>query len=142
MNQILEALVIARSRCATLWPFGLVELRNLFVRACLELGLHNTATKLYSLRHGGASDDLLRKRRTLAEVQRRGRWAAPSSLRRYAKETRLLKQMGLVSKEVFTFGVSIEKNFLELLTHGVPQERIQAVLRAAKGHAALAPSLK
>ena len=37
------------------------------------------------LRHGGASEDVLSARRTLAEVKTRGHWAQDSSVKRYAK---------------------------------------------------------
>eukprot|EP00439_Symbiodinium_sp_Y106_P031171 s2233_g3.t1 len=54
----------------------------------------------YRLRHGGPSRDIATKWRTLADVQKRGRWKSFSSVRRYEKGGRLrvLRDSGL-SKE-------------------------------------------
>ena len=38
---------------------------------------------LHTLRHGGASHDSLYRHRTSAEVQERGDWADPRSVKRY-----------------------------------------------------------
>jgi len=51
--------------------------------AAARLGCLHLADSLYALRHGGASRDVLEKRRDLVEVQRRGRWAHISSVRHY-----------------------------------------------------------
>ena len=40
---------------------------------------------MYQLRDGGASEDCLSRRRTLQEIQHRGRWTTASSLKRYTK---------------------------------------------------------
>lgn len=58
-----------------------------FHRACTGLGLGALGCPtLYQLRHAGASWDFASGRRTLPEVQRRGRWRAPISVRRYEKK--------------------------------------------------------
>ena len=61
----------------------------------LGLGLHGLM--LYQLRHGGASDDVLSKRRSLAEVKARGRWASDSSVRRYAKPGMVQQLLGALT---------------------------------------------
>ena len=48
---------------------------------------------LYGLRHAGASIDVALRRRSLAEVQQRGNWLAPASVRRYQKSGRLTEQL-------------------------------------------------
>lgn len=62
-------------------------------RAADDLGLAEFSVTAYSLRHGGASHDLLCQMRPLQEIKRRGRWASDSCLRRYSKETRLIEVM-------------------------------------------------
>ena len=57
--------------------------------ACQEVFLRSIAPYLYSLRHGGASEDLIFKRRTVSEVECRGHWVAGSSSNRDTKESRL-----------------------------------------------------
>jgi hypothetical protein len=62
----------------------------------------------YRLRHGGASRDFLLKRRSLEEIQRRGRWKSFSSVRRYEKGGRLNQ-----------------------LLHLLPEDKLKAVVQAA-----------
>ena len=61
--------------------------------------LNLTALKItpHCMRHGGASVDALCGK-LLPEIQRRGRWAAASSVKRYEKTGRLLKQLEKMSK--------------------------------------------
>ncbi|CAE7231430.1 gag-pro-pol [Symbiodinium sp. CCMP2456] len=47
----------------------------------------------YRLRHGGPSRDIALRLRTLAEVQKRGRWKSFASVRRYEKGGRLSQQL-------------------------------------------------
>ena len=70
---LLEALRVATPPGASLWAFSLEDLGLQFSQACRALKLSSLKPHLYSLRHGGASDDLLTGRRSPVEVQRRGR---------------------------------------------------------------------
>ena len=115
---VLEAMRLATPSGASLWSFSLDELTAQFNSACQALRLSSLRPHLYSLRHGGASDDLLTGRRSPLEVQRRGRWAVASSMRRYGKEGSLLDEMARVNAEVFAFGALVEANFSSLLEHG------------------------
>lgn len=65
---------------------------------------------LYSLRHGGASEDLLRRTRDLSSVFRRGRWRSWNSVRRYGKEAKLLTELGKVPGPVLRYSQQIEAN--------------------------------
>ena len=47
----------------------------------------------YQLRHGGASADLLEKRRSMGEIMQRGRWEHPKSMKRYAKSGQIQKTL-------------------------------------------------
>ena len=51
----------------------------------------------HCLRHGGPSTDFALKFRSLEEIQRRGRWRAHASVRRYEKAGRLNKQLAVLS---------------------------------------------
>ena len=57
----------------------------MFERAVHELNLDDLLPVLYTARHSGASNDRSTGRISLQEVQRRGRWRQPSSVRRYEK---------------------------------------------------------
>ena len=107
---------IAGSRC--MWDFTVAELNALFQRAVVALRLQSLRPHLYALRHGGASEDLTRNRRSLEQVMRRGRCVATSSVRRYAKETRLLKEMAKVDPLIFEFGLMVEQHFAALILLG------------------------
>ena len=54
--------------------------------ACSQLHLRLVA---YQMRHSGASVDRAVRRRTLEQIQKRGRWQSHHSVRRYEKTGRL-----------------------------------------------------
>jgi len=80
-----------RPRDGRLVTFGLREWRAAWNECLARLCLPQA--HLYVLRHTGASEDLLSKQRTLNEVQKRGRWLAETSLRRYAKPAAVQQQV-------------------------------------------------
>ena len=57
----------------------------------------------YQLRHGGASRDRLLNLRTNSEIQRRGQWAQPPSLRIYEKPGRLQQILHQTSPRVLEY---------------------------------------
>ena len=61
----------------------------------------------YALRHGGASTDVLLKRRDLQEVKSRGRWRTDSSVRRYNKHARILREVARLPDESRAYGEQI-----------------------------------
>jgi hypothetical protein len=63
-----------------------------------------TALRLtpHTCRHGGASSDFAGRHRSLDEIQRRGRWLAVASVRRYEKSGRLAKQFSLLPVDVLS----------------------------------------
>ena len=77
----------------------------------------------YSLRHGGASDDLLNQRRSLLEIKRRGLWKSEISLRRYAKEGMILSELRKVPPETVAYGRQILNHLLDLLVGTMPVPR-------------------
>ena len=120
----LAALKAATVQSPSLWDFSAGALRKEFNAAVELLGLQSLNPNLYSLRHGGASDDLSARRRTLAEVERRGQWRDQRSLRRYGKETRLLMEMGKVSPAVFTFGQLVQDHFSVAISSRLRDRRL------------------
>ena len=68
-----------------LWGFNLLQMRQVLHRAAKSLGLEKLNIVPYTARHTGASLDRLEDNLSLAEVQRRGRWKAEASVRRYEK---------------------------------------------------------
>jgi hypothetical protein len=115
---VLAALKAATPDTCSLWDFSVVELRKEFAQCSELLELSALNPQLYSLRHGGASHDLLAMRRPVAAVQRLGRWAAPSSMKRYAKETHLQAALARVPDWVLVYGGLVEAHFRRLLESG------------------------
>ena len=113
----LQALTLARPSPGPLWDFSPYQLRQAWLNAVQTLGLAGLAPQLHSLRHGGASDDALTKRRTIQEIKMRGRWSSDQSLRRYAKATRLQAELRKMDPAVIYFGAQIEAQFTEVVTH-------------------------
>ena len=120
IGDFLLALIHNRSGQEELWSHSHDTLIALFKRSLMVLGLDFMGATLYSLRHGGASFDLLQKRRSLLEIKRRGRWAADSSLKRYAKEARLQHQLSLVPRSVLRFGLQVLASLPGILAGVVP----------------------
>ena len=107
--QFLRTLVEGRSPSEKLWPFTHAELSIVF-RSCLAAtGLGHLRTSLYAIRHGGASESLLRRTRSIEDIQRRGRWRARSSLQRYTKEAKLLIELHKVDLKCLAHGAFVER---------------------------------
>ena len=127
LEPALEALKIVVGD-GPLWDFQPMSIARLFADACQALNLMHLQPHLYSLRHGGASEDLLTGVRTSEQVMRRGRWASQVSLRRYGKETRLLREAAKVEPDVLLFGEVVENNFLDVLRGGPRLPLVAALL--------------
>ena len=110
----MAALHAGRRHHQPVWDFQLYQLRTLFKQACQELGLEKLTDHLYGLRHGGASDDLLHRRRGLISIRERGRWLTDTSLRRYAKPTLLQRELTKVPPAVLAFGSQVQQQFSQL----------------------------
>ena len=90
-----------------------------FRTASKELALDRLSDHLYSLRHGGASHDLLFRRRDLSAVKERGRWMTDASLKRYGKATLLQREINRVPAGVLDFSLLVEQHFCDLLRASV-----------------------
>jgi hypothetical protein len=69
------------------WSFAYPDYFQLFKRVVTEMGYPSGVP--YQARHSGPSTDLADGTRSLAEAQRRGRWAQASSMARYERRARL-----------------------------------------------------
>jgi len=140
---LIPALMALQMRGAAgtpLWSFTLSCLNKMFGLAAATLGISKLRPHLYGLRHGGVSDDLLSQRRTQEQVFRRGRWAVPSSMRRYAKETALLRELEGVHPDVYALGHLVAHNFCLLLENGFIGANLQHLVPARLAAALLAAS--
>ena len=90
-----------------------------FCSAAAALNLTALKPLRYSLRHGGASNDLLDRRRTTEEFKKRCRWRTDQSLRRYGKETKALAQIHLMPPAVAEYGQKVSENLEAVLNLAV-----------------------
>ena len=107
MEEFLENLVAKRSGNDPLWKNSRSEFRGIFNQLIVLMKLEPLGLTLYALRHGGATHDVLSRRRTMLEVKQRGRWSADSSLKRYVKEARLQTELAKVPEAVKQFGMAV-----------------------------------
>ena len=92
IHPFLSVLVSGRSPEAPLWTLNGADIIRDLNAAIVGLGLEHLEISRYSLRHGGASHDLLSGARSRAEVQARGGWMTEASVRRYGKAGRALAE--------------------------------------------------
>ena len=78
---------------------------------------------MYQLRHGGASDDHLAKRRPLMEIMARGRWSSTTSVFRYAKAGKVQKIYNDLKKNEQLFVNWCNEN-LELIVKGAIEPQL------------------
>ena len=96
----LEVVWLALAKPADLtlmWDFDYHDFLAAFKRAAKELRVPTTCP--YQMRHSGPSIDLADGRRSIAEAQRRGRWAQPRSMGRYERRARLAAEWAKVPEE-------------------------------------------
>ena len=84
-----------------MFEFGYTELSREFKLAGEKCGLAVLGPPtLHQLRHGGASTDAASGSKSLAEIQQKGRWTDPRSVRRYAKGGRVTQQLWQLTPSV------------------------------------------
>ena len=113
---LLQGLKRRRSDQDPLWTFAPSAIRLAFREALIKLGIWDGVSTLYTLRHGGASDDLLSGRRTRKEVKDRGRWVTDASLNRYAKRSRMQQLIASLPHHVVTLGAAVDGREAELIS--------------------------
>ena len=106
---------------ASMWSFNAKQYLQVWRDAVSVLGVGNLAKSPYQNRHGGASRDSLLKLRSVASIQRRGRWAVDSSARIYDKPGRLQQCVNKHSGRWLSFGEKVRRSFAELHQSGTCQ---------------------
>ena len=94
--KLLQRLKATTSANTVLFPLTLNEFEKLFNSALHRLELQHLRVTPHCMRHGGPSEDYAQGLRTLADIQKRGRWMSTASVRRYEKSARLLSQLGKI----------------------------------------------
>jgi hypothetical protein len=117
ISPFLFALIAGRRPKERVWHHSYDNLLIVFQKALEVMGLLMLGSTMYSLRHGGASFDLLNRRRSALEVKRRGRWTSESSLKRYGKEARLQHEISKVNPVILAFGQRVLNLLPELLSN-------------------------
>ena len=79
--------------------FTLPQLERAFQRAVIALELDKLKLTPHCGRLGGPSTDMLVGSTDLPSVQRRGRWQSLSSVKRYGKHGKLMRQLSLMTNE-------------------------------------------
>ena len=98
------------------WTFTSVEYGKM-ISTCAELaGMLHLGVHPYGLRHGGASWDAFKHRRSLEAIKSRGRWQADSSVRRYQKDGRVVKEMEKMGVVAIKAATRIEELLFELMS--------------------------
>lgn len=115
MYPILNQLKSRNKPSQPLWNQSHQVLREKFSEALGFLKLEPLGLSLYALRHGGASHDVLSRRRSMLEVKQRGRWSSDTSLKRYVKEARLQTELSKVPTAVKEYGRTILQNLPQFL---------------------------
>lgn len=103
---------------APLWDFTPEKYLKVW-RACVNvLQVQDLAISPYQNRHGGASRDHLLRLRSVASIQRRGRWATDSSARIYDKPGRLQQMINKYDESLRPFGETVRLRFKEFYLGG------------------------
>ena len=96
---------------------NLEEFGKYFHGALASLELGHLGITVYSLRHAGASWDLLTGRRSYEQVKDRGGWRTDSSMQRYAKAARSQQLAGEMPYHIVKYGLLVFQD-LELILDG------------------------
>eukprot|EP00959_Pyramimonas_sp_CCMP1952_P165742 3464195-Pyramimonas_sp.AAC.1 len=108
-----------RSPDQRIWTFEPGDLTIRIQEAFEALGVAAMGVAAYGLRHGGASHDLLAKRRSPLEVKARGRWRSDAMMKRYGKEARALAELHKSPQAVLDFGSAVQANLASIVLEGV-----------------------
>lgn len=102
------------------FPYTHKSLNALMAAAVEKLSLKSWGFTLYAARHGGPSQDRADVSRNLGEIQRRGRWASDSALRRYEQVGRLHVVLANIAPDIIKFCSSCSNNIEELIMQPRP----------------------
>ena len=119
LNPVWKQMVANREPLDKLFPSTQAEFCADVVATTEKLGMkHAVGFVAYSLRHAGASHDLLSRQRPMSEIKLRGRWNCDSSVQRYAHLlSHAQMSASLIDSAVLEFGATIMTD-LELYMTG------------------------
>ena len=103
-----------------IWSFPPGDVTLRIQEAAEALGMSAMGITAYGLRHGGASHDLLAKRRSPLEVKARGRWRSDAMLKRYGKEARALAELHKAPPAAVAFGGQMQARLAGIFLDGAP----------------------
>ncbi|CAE7422123.1 unnamed protein product [Symbiodinium natans] len=124
MDPLLRGLLSKKSPDDPLWAHSHNQVSSSFQDAITKLGLEHMGWQLYNLRHGGATHDVLSRRRSLMEVKQRGRWLADNSVKRYVKQARMQSELARIPTHIREYGAGIIRQLPELLLQGLLSPRV------------------
>jgi hypothetical protein len=105
---VYPCLLVLKRRCQSstdrIWSYPPGDLSTRLAEAAAELQLTHLGITLHGLRHGGVSHDILHRLRTPLEAKLRMRVTSDSTLKRYAKQTRVVSELSKAPPLVVTFG--------------------------------------
>jgi hypothetical protein len=109
LPKIFELITEAGSRLldVDVWPFSYYQLSLQVSKARAKIGLKVVP---YQIRHSGASWDAAKKFRSLLEIQARGGWRTTTSVLRYEKSGRMLREYARMSSARRDFCEEIATN--------------------------------
>lgn len=116
--QLAKNRIRQEGEAAHLWTFSAKQYLDVWRSCVMTLGLEEIAESPYQNRHGGASRDHLLRLRSVAAIQRRGRWSSDNSARIYDKPGRLQQLINKVSGELEPFGENMRMHFRNLYLGG------------------------
>jgi len=88
---------------AQVFPVSQKVLNADISRGMKLLGLEGWGATGHILRHSGPAGDILAQRRTISEVQKRGRWACTESVRRYERSGQVGARMQLLASSQLAY---------------------------------------
>ena len=101
-----------------LWDFSPKDYVEAWREAVKSLGLDHVCSTPYQARHGGPLRDLQSKLRTEAEVAARGWWKSGSSVRNYAKPSRMNKVAQSAGSRILEYGEHVRNHFAPAILGG------------------------
>ena len=135
---------VDRSSPVQLGPHGKLPNENLwsdpyhvlvaeYRKASERLGLQSLGSCLYTLRRGGATHDIVTRRRSMLEVKQRSRWASDNSLKRYVKLARLQCEQSKMSPTLIEKGQDVLRKLPDLLGHSMSNHPMSRARQPSHG---------
>ena len=103
-----------------LFRVTLAQYEKSFRLATAALQMTSLRITPHTLRHTGLTEDRLSGRLTLQEVQQRGQWSSHSSVVRYEKHTKILRQIAKMPRSQQLEGQRILKSLARVFKEEFP----------------------